>query len=353
MTVTQRLRPKAKELKAVAHTTKRTNYLGLLLWTTVPERPIPSEGLRAALEATGLGGYAPGKIGGPDAFRRAVQQLVVHRQPVDPDDPKNEVWRNLLLADAARQHEGKVVKAVKEDLVRGKDEVLATQTLGYLRFSPEIESDAHALRASGADQSDPAARDLFNRMWKAADGAAIHPDVLHHLEQVPVLLAKALTEHTDETLRGITHRVLATMAPISMRPSGAVWFVPWQHRRTVASLEALYGRMDDLAELPEGSYLFTSIPVIDSASQRVQIQRGAHGEAKALLDKLTREINDTLAGSGRITPGMAAQFAARMDYVRNLAKTYEGVLERNLDEISATMETVHGLVVKVMAKVEA
>jgi len=190
------------------------DFLGELLWYTISDMRVTREQLEAAFDEVGVDhAHLPSPVHYRDAFRRATTNAEVSRLPAGPGR-----FVNLLVRE---------VKVTDDEIVRHLVREVVDATNVRLEYTPV------AALICGKDEQLLAVR--------------LGPEVG---EAERCLVAKAKAEYLIErssynskNVRDIVTRILKTCAPVSVRPSGGVFFVPATYQDTVTKLRALVDRL--------------------------------------------------------------------------------------------------------------
>lgn len=268
-------------------------YLGYLAWYTVAECQIRREALAEALRAAGLEEtWLPPEIRPADAFRRATREI--ERKNV-PDPARPGVFYNFLVREVASEpHE------VQRNLVR------ETVDARGRRLAYEPEEGVLVLDRRQSRITARAATEEARRLCReAVDLYEIHR-----------------THHDARAVRRMVQAILSGMAPVPVRPSGGVYFVPAKYgddlSRLMVFLKGLGGRSEGF-----------SVPVVDTAEARDMVRL-----------KLRHNLEDTVASLARtLRRGDAdrREVSAALDQARAALgrfREYRQVLEEELADMA-------------------
>lgn len=282
--------------------TESVATLGHLTWYTISECQIPREQLKANLQKSGLGeSYMPGEIRPADAFRRATSDCEKRRIP---DPHKKKVFQNYLVREVNSDSDEIVRKVVKETvdsagkrLSYNNSEATIRLEKGMGNIESQVESPDEVVASIVAE-----IKDLFND-YK--------------------------THHNSRAIRGIVGKIIKTMNPTTVRPSGGVYFIPQKHEET---LTRLVGFIKSLGGQSEGFML----PIIDEESSRDMIRQKIHDDISNTAETLARGIKRVKEKKASKTHiNLALEEGKRvLSSHKEMKQTLESELEEMTDKVS-------------------
>ena len=293
--------------------------LGCLVWYSVSEVKIPrDEMLELALNANLPEKYLPAPVRPVDAYRRATGEVQGTLRS------EKGLTETLLVREVCADKEFVVRHIVKETADKLNKELTYQEKCGVFTYHREVEM------LTVADLTDQDAAEAADR-------------------------AKELFEiyrryYTSEHVRRMIKSVLNDCKALSLRPSGAVYFIPKKYRDEIESLGNF------VKNLPDGSVEFHKMPVVDMEEQRQMLEQKLRAHIEAEVARVRQALGadpETLAAKQNLKDAVA-EFAQVLkkdvrksnvdDAVRRFrllseqVKEYEELLETNLSEVRSTLD---------------
>lgn len=279
--------------------------LGALVWYTVRDvtRPTRDE-IRQAVRVTGLpGAVVPKPIAPSDALRRTVKDLGT--LPGE-DDGQGHVVRHLLREAPEADRDRLSYHLVRETGDRARVE---------LRYAETCELHLH--KPTGALTALPYASVADEHERRVLDEALATYDFNRE-------------HYSSQAVRDLVGRALRTADPVTVRPSGGVFFVGREHTATVRSTARF------LALFGGESHLY-SVPVLDDSESRAMVGDSLELQVQGEAGRVIEDLRALLA-SGKAT-GVSTEAALRsLRGLHELTERYEALLETKIDGARAALE---------------
>lgn len=150
----------------------------------------------------------------------------------------------------------------------------------------------------------------------------------------------AETYKTQELTR-MVKKIIESMNATTMRPSGGVYFVPYQHRDQLARLKTL---VEQNLTAPTGKTTSTlmHLPVVDEANTKAQVSRSAHqtfvSKAYAFEVDMQRFLNNPANRQRGIHKNLMEKRIEDMEAVKNELDLYGKLLGVQREEIAAKLD---------------
>ncbi len=294
-------------------------YLGSLLWMSISDKVrINTEELEKELKELGLEKYKPRKINPRDAFRRATRDVEVKREKHGEGTYIN------LLVRPVRTGEGTMVRQLVREVVDGQNT--------RLEYKPVVQFETDR---EGNYNITPLVQDLHEPERRA-------------MEQVGPLYEEASNNYEGEHIRGISHRVLNTCAPVSVRSSGGVYFIPQKHSETMNSLKQLIKNLSEY-DKGYGTTRAWSIPVIDASEHREMVEESLEEQVMSGSVKMIEDMKKALdSPSEEIQIGTIKDYAREIKKMKTLVDDYEEMLELQSTRAQQNLEIAQQLATKLM-----
>lgn len=275
---------------AVAAKQERDNLIGHLVWYSVSECLIDRTTLRSYLKRVGLDeGYMPMEIRPSDAFRKATKLLEQKLAPTaDPNIRCNYLVREMPVT--------------KDEIERR----LVVET---------VDSENRRL-----DYNPKAATFILEKKTWAFSYYAATYELEKVCRQVASDFEIFKTHHDSRAIRSMIYSMLANMAPINVRPSGGVYFIPIQYR---LELE----KMVSFVRLLGGQSEAWMMPVIDQREMRDMVRQKLVDHLRAQIKLMASVIKEHRSNS-EAAAALEQGKRAIQDFVQ-----YQQALDEELEDI--------------------
>lgn len=282
-------------------------FLGRLCWYSVSDLRITREDLEAAFDAVGLDkAHLPRPLNARDAFRRATSAAEVKRQPGDAG-----TYLNLLVREVKASPD-LLVRQVVREIVDSNNVRLEYVPLANLRLERDRLTVEPLAPLSEAEEV------MLDKVRQDYETERRHYNGRH--------------------MRDLVMEILERCSPVSVRPSGGVYFVPERHAGTLSALTGFVDRLN-AHKINGGRCRFWHIPVIDAQHHRVMVAESLEDQVRQDSETLIREMTMLLKGEGRtLTEALATQYIDRVKALKKVVAEYEAFLEAQAIEARATLQ---------------
>ncbi len=282
-----------------------TERLGALVWYTVRDvtRPTRDE-IRQAVQATGLpGAVVPKPIAPSDALRRTVKDLGTLPER---DDGAGHIIRHLLREVPQEDKNRLSYHLVRETGDKARVELHYAET-GELH----LDKPTGALTALSYDiMADEPERKVLD------EAIAIYDFNREH--------------YGSQAVRDLVGKALRTADPVTVRPSGGVFFVGRAHTATVRATARF------LASFGGESHLY-SVPVLDDSESREMVGDSLELQVQGEAGRVIEDLRALLA-SGKATQVSTEAALRSLRGLHELTERYEALLETKIDGARAALE---------------
>lgn len=284
-------------LQDKAAVTNADRFLGQLCWYTIHDSVrVTREELEELFKESGVDmKHLPGPVRPVDVFRRATSKVERTGIPLD-----KERSLNLLTREVKSDRDGVARQLVIEE-VDSRNVRLKYNTAATLLYKRDTENVIPVMHSD-------------DTLVKEAVEAA-----LAHYKEL-------LGRYDGTHIRRLVAKILATMNPTAVRPSGGVLFVPEKYKDELASLQRLVQGL---------RCEFYSVPLVDSRDIREMV-----------YDKLNEQVNETLKvlaealKSEGLTQKKVGALLTDAKTLLDSVREYEEVLEKDLSSLRSKVELV-------------
>lgn len=244
-----------KDVTAVSHDDVK-GVIGYLTWSSIGEQLITLDALEKLFEANNLDkGFLPKRVREPDAFRRAT----------------------AIKATRKTSQAGIIEHYITRDVTRSKDSVIrhiVCETVDKFGQRLSYEEDAAVLIFE---------RESGQMKWYASNSYA-----KTLADQAAANFELYKKNISGSMLRFISARVLQSLAPTPVRPSGGVYFVPIQNGERLKNLNGF------ISTLNPGEAFYVPLLNNKENTEMVRLKLDEHmTEALSLCEKtINGELKD-------------------------------------------------------------
>lgn len=251
-----------ENIAAVETVNEQTQVIGHLCWYSVGEDLYDREELRKSLLYNGLSETnLPNAIRPADAFRRATKDVEMRRVETDQEGVyENYIIRNVVSNDDIVQ------RNIVKETVDSKGARLDYVSEVEMTFDRKAETFNYSVTSGGM------AEELA--------------------EEASKLFDIYLTHHNATAIRACAIKILQTMSPTPVRPSGGVYFVPAKHS---LKLDCLVGFLRSFQK-GEGQM----IPLIDTEDNRDMVKQKLYEHLQRTLHGCNETLTNESLPKGQV-----------------------------------------------------
>ena len=284
--------------------------LGHIAWYTVRECKAPREVVELALTRAGLSPNLLPRVNNRDAFRRACTWADerVRRHPLDEGR-----FVNILVRPVKSSYQHKeLVSQVVVEIVSADDERLDYAPVANLRLDQTGNLAVEFLRAE-------------------------FPTVVYELiADVKVTYRDMLTHCSGAHIRQVVYSALLQTKPVSVRPSGGVWFVKRDQEATLTSLAQFLDEISQYNVHGAPSRLW-KVPVVDGEEHRLMVREALEEQTEAEAHKTIEDIAALLKAE-KLQKFQVQTCVERLRHLREQVEAYEELLEQRVDAARAALD---------------
>ncbi len=282
-----------------------TDRLGALVWYTVRDitRPTRDEIARAVAATRLPGVVVPKPIASSDALRRTVRDLGT--LPERTDDAGHII--RLLLREAPQTDR----ERLSYHLIRETGDKARVE----LHYEEVGELHLHKPTAS---------------LSVAAYGGITDAEERRVLDRASSTFDFNREHYNSQMVRDIVGKALQTADPVTVRPSGGVFFIGREHATTVQAA-ALF-----VCSFGGESRLY-SVPVLDDSDSRTMIGDSLEAQVETEASRVIESLRELLA-SGRASEVATEASLRSLRGLAELTERYEGLLQTRIDGARAALE---------------
>ena len=177
----------------------------------------------------------------------------------------------------------------------------------------------------------------------------LKPDSQPIITQIKQIYETYCVYLTGKQIRVMIHEIIKSMSPTLVRPSGAVYFIPYVHAEMVQKMEVL---SKELAAYGITDYesAFESIPLIDADKTRALVEVRFEEQNTRDVDRTLVELSKLLQGTDTTTK-TAAKYVEQVRTSKEIITKYEGLLNKEMSIARTKVEVLDQQVRKLVEKV--
>jgi hypothetical protein len=259
----------------------------------------------------------PSKI---NAFKRATTELSEETE-VDIGEGKHAVYMVRLAAKT----DDEIVKSIVKEVRDASKKALTSEDyaeIGRVHFDKDTEDVMYY---------------------------DLQPDSQPITTQIRQLYETYCSYLTGKQIRVMFHEIIKSMSPTLVRPSGAVYFIPYVHAEMVQKMEVL---SKELAAYGITDYesAFESIPLIDADKTRALVEVRFEEQNTRDVDRTLVELSKLLQGTDTTTK-TAAKYVEMVQSSKETISRYEGLLNKEMSIARMKVEVLDQQVRRLVEKV--
>jgi hypothetical protein len=181
---------------------------------------------------------------------------------------------------------------------------------------------------------------------------SLYQDEIKAMKNVTLEFEKCRQSYNGRHVRELVQGILSECDPVSVRPSGGVYFVPEKFGETVQSLSEMVKIISQYSINAERSRLY-SVPVIDAQEHRVMVAESLEDQVKNNSQSLVSEMTNVLKSGRNITQKTAEQYINKVKDLKKLVANYSEMLNTEILNVDEIMSIAMQQARKLLDSVEA
>ncbi len=292
-----------QSISAAVNDTSAT--MGYLEWHTVSKCETQKDILKSKLRAHGFESYMPKEISPSDAFRRATSDI--QKSKVETGNP--DLYQNFLVREVYSDRFEIVRKIVIETVDKAGKALAYEPEEATIRYDKKLDTIEYTA-------SSKVTEDLISEALS--------------------LWEKYKETYTERHIREVCFNILQDMSPISVKPSGGVYFIPESYSKTLISFLAL---VNELGE-SEGF----KVPVIRNDENTDMVRRKLQDHIKSAIFEAAEVLK------GECLKGVANAKLTLVKQVITDFSEYQRVLQDELADMDGSLELLKAQARKIVEK---
>nr|WAI02689.1 MAG: hypothetical protein OI719_00345 [Candidatus Methanoperedens sp.] len=304
--------------QAVGHGGEKVPVLGYLIWYSIKESRMKITDLRRIFTQVGISSdFIPEETSKINAFKRATSELSEEIE-VEIEPGKTAVY----MVRTKAKSDDELVKSVIKEIRDATNKTLEYKEIGRAHFDKDTEDVRY-----------------FD----------LETDSQPVTTQIKQLYSTYCSNLTGKQIRAVFHEIIQSMSPTLVRPSGAVYFIPYVHADMVQKMEVLSKELGAFG-ITDFESAFESIPLIDADKTRALVEVRFEEQNTRDADRTLVELSKMLQGTDA-TPKTAAKYVEQVKAAKENIARYEGLLNKEMSVARMKVEVLDGQVQKLIEKI--
>lgn len=295
-------------------------FLGSLLWYSVHDVRIQRAELEQLCQQTVGSQYLPHPLNEKDSFRRAT--TFESKGHPHPHEPGKKV--NLMVRDVSNGRDT-IVRQLVREVVDAQNVRLEYKPIAELNFTNGVVTKSYL-----------------------ATGILPIEDAV--LEKLLLNYEMEKLHYNSKHMRDIVNAVINDCAPVMVRPSGGVYFIPRAYENSVNALMQFLAGLRPYHTNGKKSRAWT-IPVIDGSDQRDMVSESLEDQVKKETGGFLEDVRELLVGERKITTKLSQRFLERARALKTLVDQYRTLLDDELTSLDSNLELAMAGAMQVMERV--
>lgn len=296
--------------------------LGNLLFYNLTDMTVSENDLLNAFANNNLSQSYVRKISHADAFRRASSSIK-NKKVVYIDD-NGDQFDGCINVDEVVNDQMYIKRIVGVRVLNDQKEEVSYTQLGSLTY----------------DRANDTCTDFLEK------------DATSHVANVTILFTKVKTNfvtwatyHNHDTVKNVINRIVDSMHPIALMPTGICKFIPKTSKDTLYGLKGLLNELSQYSDTGSGENTVEIIPILDTQEHRNLVNKMYEEEIKETLYNYSMELTDILKKKQVLSSRQAMTYLERYKELMGKVTDYEGLLgtyKQNIqDQLKAAIQLVN------------
>lgn len=297
------------------------NFIGSLMWYTISDCKVSKDELQGMFLRTGISfQHLPRSINHRDAFRRATRVAEANRVPAEKGRHINYLVREVKM------DEKELIRTITREVVDANNERLEYTEIVKLRLSGDNLS--------------------------VEPSAAATPGEVDNASKVVTVYHENMEHYDGSNMRTLVKNLLYRCDPVSVRPSGGVYYTPVKHEQFVQAIKSFINELEQFNVTVAGKSQAWTIPVVDASEQRAMVKQSLEDQMSRESQSLINEMAEIIKGGKPFRQKTAQGYIDRVKDLRKMVTEYEESLEFQAISAKSALEIAMKQAVILLEKAE-
>jgi hypothetical protein len=261
------------------------------------------------------------KISHADAFRRASSSI--KNAKVDYVDNNNDTFEGRINVDEVVNDQMYIKRIVGVRVLNDQKEEVSYTQLGSLTYD------------------------------RANDRCStyLEPDAFSHVASVNILIQQAAsryttwaTYHNHDTVKNVINRIVDSMHPIALMPTGICKFIPKISKDTLYGLKGLLNELSKYSDNGVNENVVEIIPILDTQEHRDLVNKMYEEEIKETLYNYSMELSEILKKKQTLSSRQATTYVEKYRELSAKVNDYQSVLGTYTQNIQDQLKAAFQLI---------
>lgn len=152
------------------------------------------------------------------------------------------------------------------------------------------------------------------------------------------------TYHNHDTIKNTINRVVESMHPIALMPTGICKFVPKTSKDTLYGLKGVLNELSQYSDNGKSENTVEIIPIIDTQEHRDLVDKMYNEEIKETLYEYSMELAEILKNKQTLSSRQASTYLERYKELRAKVNDYQGLLGTYTQNIQDQLKAAFQLI---------
>lgn len=179
----------------------------------------------------------------------------------------------------------------------------------------------------------------------------LEPTSTHYVANISFLFTQVKTRymtwatyHNHDTIKNIINRVVESMHPIALMPTGICKFIPKTSKDTLYGLKGVLNELSQYSDNGMSDNTIEIIPILDTQEHRDLVDKMYNEEIKETLYEYSMELADILKNKQTLSSRQASTYLERYKELRAKVNDYQGLLGTYTQNIQDQLKAAFQLI---------
>jgi hypothetical protein len=295
--------------------------LGNLLFYNLIDMTVSENDLLDAFTHNNLSQSYVRKISHADAYRRATSSI--KNTKVTYVDDNNDQFEGRINVDEVVNDNMYIKRIIGVRVLNDQKEEVSYTQLGSITFDRANDSVSSYLDPSTV-ASTVGIQSLFN--------------------QVESRYMTWATYHNHDTIKNTINRIVESMHPIALMPTGICKFIPKTSKDILYGLKGVLNELSQYSDNGTGENTVEIIPILDTQEHRDLVNKMYEEEIKETLYAYSMELAEILKNKQTLSSRQASTYLERYKALRAKVNDYQGLLGTYTQNIQDQLKAAFQLI---------
>ena len=152
------------------------------------------------------------------------------------------------------------------------------------------------------------------------------------------------TYHNHDTIKNTVNRIVDSMHPVALMPTGICKFIPKLSKDTLYSLKGILNDLSEYTDNKAEENTVEIIPILDTQEHRNLVGKMYEEEIKETLYNYSMELTEVLKNKTVLTSRQASSYLERYKDLSNKVQAYQNLLGTYTENIQSQLKSAIQLI---------